>query len=216
MSTALVLIDGNNFYASCEAVLDPAVVGKPLVVLSNNDGCIVSRSAEARALGIPMGAPLFQLRAELERHGVIVRSSNYSLYADMSQRLMATLETWVEELEIYSIDEAFGLLHRPAGSGDLTAWGEALRHQVRRQLGLPVAVGIAPTKVLAKVANRLAKRDPRWRERGVFDFTAMTDPDPWLAATAIEDVWGIGRQLARWCRLRGSADARALRDMPPG
>ena len=114
MSTALVLIDGNNFYASCEAVLDPAVVGRPLVVLSNNDGCIVSRSAEARALGIPMGAPVFQLRAELERHGVIVRSSNYGLYADMSQRLMATLETWVEELEIYSIDEAFGLLHRPA------------------------------------------------------------------------------------------------------
>ena len=110
MGTALVLIDGNNFYASCEAVLDPAVMGKPLVVLSNNDGCIVSRSAEARALGIPMGAPVFQLRAELERHGVIVRSSNYCLYADMSQRLMATLEAWVEELEIYSIDEAFGLL----------------------------------------------------------------------------------------------------------
>ena len=216
MSTALALIDGNNFYASCEAVLDPAVVGRPLVVLSNNDGCIVSRSAEARALGIPMGAPLFQLRAELERHSVIVRSSNYGLYADMSQRLMATLETWVEELEIYSIDEAFGLLHRPAGSQDLTAWGEELRRQVQRQLGLPVAVGIAPTKVLAKVANRIAKRDPRWRERGVFDFAAMADPDPWLAATAIEDVWGIGRQLSRWCRLRGIADARALRDMPPG
>ena len=216
MSTALVLIDGNNFYASCEAVLDPAVVGRPLVVLSNNDGCIVSRSAEARALGIPMGSPVFKLRAELERHGVIVRSSNYSLYADMSQRLMATLETWVEELEIYSIDEAFGLLHRPAGTGDLSGWGEALRHQVRRQLGLPVAVGIAPTKVLAKVANRLAKRDPRWRERGVFDFAAVADPEPWLAATAIEDVWGIGRQLSRWCRLRGIADARALRDMPPG
>jgi DNA polymerase V len=216
MSTALVLIDANNFYASCEAVLDPAVVGRPLVVLSNNDGCIVSRSAEARALGIPMGAPVFQLRAELERHGVIVRSSNYGLYADMSQRLMATLETWVEELEIYSIDEAFGLLHRPAGSQDLTAWGAELRRQVQRQLGLPVAVGIAPTKVLAKVANRIAKRDPRWRERGVFDFAAMADPDPWLAATAIEDVWGIGRQLSRWCRLRGIADARALRDMPPG
>jgi DNA polymerase V len=134
----------------------------------------------------------------------------------MSQRLMATLETWVEELEIYSIDEAFGLLHRPAGSQDLTAWGEELRRQVQRQLGLPVAVGIAPTKVLAKVANRIAKRNPRWRERGVFDFAAMADPDPWLAATAIEDVWGIGRQLSRWCRLRGIADARALRDMPPG
>jgi DNA polymerase V len=214
MSTALVLIDANNFYASCEAVLDPAVVGRPLVVLSNNDGCIVSRSAEARALGIPMGSPVFKLRRQLERHGVIVRSSNYGLYADMSQRLMASLEAWVEELEIYSIDEAFGVLHRPAAGGDLTAWGEALRQRVWRQLGLPVAVGIAPTKVLAKLANRIAKRDPAWRDRGVFDLGSMADPDPWLAATAVEDVWGIGRQLSRWCRLRGIADARALRDMP--
>ncbi|MFM7269904.1 MAG: Y-family DNA polymerase [Cyanobium sp.] len=216
MSTALVLIDANNFYASCEAVLDPAVIGRPLVVLSNNDGCIVSRSAEARALGIPMGAPLFQVRRELERHGVIVRSSNYTLYADMSQRLMATLEAWVEELEIYSIDEAFGLLHRPAGHGDLSGWGAALRQRVRQQLGLPVAVGIAPTKVLAKIANRVAKKDPAWRERGVFDLGAAASSDPWLAATAVEDVWGIGRRLARWCRLRGIADARALRDMPEG
>ena len=98
--SAIVLIDANNFYASCEAVVDPAVIGRPLVVLSNNDGCIVSRSAEARALGIPMGAPYFQMRRELERHAVIVRSSNYGLYADMSQRLMATLESWMEELEI--------------------------------------------------------------------------------------------------------------------
>jgi DNA polymerase V len=214
MSTALALIDGNNFYASCEAVLDPAVVGRPLVVLSNNDGCIVSRSAEARALGIPMGAPVFQLRAELERHGVIVRSSNYGLYADMSQRLMATLETWVEELEIYSIAEAFGLLHRPGGTGDLTAWGEALRHQVRRQLGLPVAVGIAPTKVLAKLANKLAKKDPA--HRGVFDLGAVADPDPWLEQLPVEEVWGIGRKLSRWCRLRGAANARQLRDLASG
>jgi len=216
MSTALVLIDANNFYASCEAVLDPAVIGRPLVVLSNNDGCIVSRSAEARALGIPMGAPLFQVRRELERHGVLVRSSNYTLYADMSQRLMASLESWVEELEIYSIDEAFGLLHRPAGHGDLSGWGEALRQRVRQQLGLPVAVGIAPTKVLAKIANRVAKKDPAWCGRGVFDLGAAPLADPWLAATAVEDVWGIGRRLARWCRLRGIADARALRDMPEG
>ena len=97
---AIVLIDGNNFYASCEAVLDPAVLGRPLVVLSNNDGCIVSRSAEARALGIRMGQPYFQVRHELERQGVVVRSSNYALYADMSPRLMATLEPWVEALEI--------------------------------------------------------------------------------------------------------------------
>jgi DNA polymerase V len=113
MASAIVLIDGNNFYASCEAVLDPGVIGRPLVVLSNNDGCIVSRSAEARALGIPMGAPYFQVQRQLQQHQVIVRSSNYGLYADMSQRLMATLEPWVEELEVYSIDEAFGRLRRP-------------------------------------------------------------------------------------------------------
>ena len=217
---ATVLIDGNNFYAACEALLDPTVVGRPLVVLSNNDGCIVSRSAEARALGIPMGAPFFQVRAQLERHGVVVRSSNYSLYGDMSQRLMATLETWVEELEVYSIDEAFGLLRRPrasdGASADLTAWGLALRQAVRQRLGLPVAVGIAPPTVLAKIANRLAKRSPSLCQQGVFDLGAVADPDPWLEAVAIEDVWGIGRRLSRWCRLRGIRDARQLRDMPSG
>ena len=222
MPFATVLIDGNNFYASCEAALDPALLGRPLVVLSNNDGCIVARSAEARALGIPMGKPYFQVRRELERLGVVVRSSNYALYADMSQRLMLTLEPWVEELEIYSIDEAFGRLHRPAGAGsgagsgagDLSAWGQALRRQVRRHLGLPVAVGIATTKTLAKLANRLAKRNPVCG--GVFDLGAVADPDVWLEQVPVEDVWGIGRKLARWCRLRGIANARQLRDLPSG
>lgn len=216
---ATVLIDGNNFYAACEAVLDPALIGRALVVLSNNDGCIVSRSAEARALGIPMGQPWFQVKRELEQRGVLVRSSNYALYADMSQRLMSVLEEWLEELEIYSIDEAFGLLRRPA-AGDLTAWGHALRRDVRRRLGLPVAVGIAATKVQAKLANRLAKAAGKGLGRGagegVFDLGAVADPDPWLEAVAIEDVWGIGRRLARWCRLRGIASARALRDLPSG
>jgi DNA polymerase V len=213
MSTALVLIDGNNFYASCEAVVDPAVRGRPLVVLSNNDGCIVSRSAEARALGLPMGSPFFQVRHQLERHGVIVRSSNYGLYADMSQRLMAVIEPWVEELEVYSIDEAFGRLSRPR-SGCLRSWGTELREEVRRQLGLPVAVGIAPSKVLAKIANRIAKRDPG--HGGVFDLGAVADPDPWLEGIAVEDIWGIGRRLSRWCRLRGIGNARQLRDRPAG
>ena len=218
MARATVLIDGNNFYASCEAVLDASVIGRPLVVLSNNDGCIVSRSAEARALGIPMGSPYFKVRAELEHHGVIVRSSNYSLYADMSMRLMATLEQWVEELEIYSIDEAFGLLSRPRGAdgepGDLRSWGLELRRQVRQRLGLPVAVGIASTKVRAKIANRIAKRDGS--HGGVFDLETVADADATLESIAIEDVWGIGRRLSRWCRLRGIAHARALRDLPSG
>jgi DNA polymerase V len=160
------------------------------------------------------------VQPQLERHGVIVRSSNYSLYGDMSQRLMATLESWVEELEIYSIDEAFGLLRRPrtgdGASADLTAWGQALRQAVRQRLGLPVAVGIAPTKVLAKIANRLAKRSTALPQPGVLDLGAEADPDPWLEAVAIEDVWGIGRRLSRWCRLRGIRHARELRDMPAG
>ena len=224
---AIVLIDGNNFYASCEAALDPSLRGRPLVVLSNNDGCIVARSAEARALGIAMGTPYFKVRRELERQGVVVRSSNYALYADMSQRLMRSLEPWVEELEIYSIDEAFGRLHRPApgagrcpgagegsGGGDLRAWGLALRRQVRRQLGLPIAIGIAPSKVLAKLANKLAKKDPA--HRGVFDLGAVGDPGPWLEQLPVEEVWGIGRKLSRWCRLRGAANARQLRDLASG
>jgi DNA polymerase V len=210
---AIALIDGNNFYASCEAVMDPSLLGRPLVVLSNNDGCIVSRSAEARRLGIAMGTPYFQVQRQLERLGVEVRSSNYALYADMSQRLMATLEHWVEELEIYSIDEAFGLLSRRQGE-DLSGWGLQVRQAVRRQLGLPVAVGLASTKVRAKLANRLAKGQPAHQH--VFDLEAQADPTAWLEQVAIEDVWGIGRRLARWCRLRGVADARALRDMPSG
>jgi DNA polymerase V len=199
------------------------VIGRPLVVLYNNDGCIVSRSAEARALGIPMGQPYFQVQRQLQRQGVIVRSSNYALYADMSQRLMAVLEEWVEALEIYSIDEAFGLLQRPGptnGGSDLTAWGHGLRRDVRRRLGLPVAVGIAPTKVLAKLANKWAKTAPAGGggRPEVFDLGAcpLQQAEAVLAATAIEDVWGIGRKLSRWCRLRGCADARSLRDLPTG
>jgi DNA polymerase V len=216
---AVVLIDANNFYTSCEAVVDPAVLGRPLVVLSNNDGCIVSRSAEARALGIAMGEPYFQVRPELERLGVIVRSSNYALYADMSERLMSVLEEWLEVLEIYSIDEGFGLLHRPPG-GDLTALGHSLRRDVLRRLGLPVAVGIAPTKVLAKLANKWAKTAPAGggAPPAVFDLGACpaAQVEAVLEATAIEDVWGIGKKLSRWCRLRGVAHARALRDLPSG
>ena len=211
MARAVVLVDGNNFYASCEAAFDPSVIGRPLVVLSNNDGCIVSRSQEARALGIAMGQPYFQVRRDLERLGVVVRSSNYALYADMSQRLMSSLEPWVEELEVYSIDEAFGLLSRPASEPDLSDWGQRLRQTLRRQIGLPVAVGIAPSKVLAKLANRIAKRD--LCHGGVFDLGAQADPDPWLEGVAVEDIWGIGRRRSRWLRLRGIANARELRDM---
>ena len=213
MPRATALIDANNFYASCEQSLDPALQGKPVVVLSNNDGCIVARSAEARALGIAMGTPFFQARRELERLNVVVRSSNYALYADMSQRLMSLLECQAEELEIYSIDEAFACLTRPA-DGDLSAWARQLRARIKQNLGLPIAVGLGHSKSQAKLANQLAKRIPA--HAGVFDLGRCADPDLWLEAIAIEDVWGIGRKLAHWCRTRGITNARELRDMPTG
>ena len=213
MADALALIDANNFYASCEQALDPGLLGKPVVVLSNNDGCVVSRSSEARQLGIAMGKPYFQIAEQLARHGVVVRSSNYALYGDMSQRLMSSLEPFVSELEVYSIDEAFVRLPRP-GDGDLSDWASDLRSRIRHNLGLPIAIGLASSKVLAKLANHTAKADHR--HAGVFDLTRYSNHDPWLERTAVEEVWGVGRRLSRWCHLRGIGNARQLRDMASG
>ena len=213
MADALVLIDANNFYASCEQAFDPALLGRPVVVLSNNDGCVVSRSSEARQLGIAMGKPYFQIAEQLGRHGVVVRSSNYALYGDMSQRLMSSLEPFVAELEVYSVDEAFARLPRPR-QGDLNGWAGELRSRIRHNLGLPIAIGLAPSKVLAKLANRIAKGDRC--HAGVFDLGREANPDPWLEQTPVEEIWGVGRQLSRWCRLRGIANARQLRDMASG
>ncbi len=211
MVQATALIDGNNFYAACEQSIDPSLVGKPLVVLSNNDGCIVARSSEARALGISMGKPYFKIRHELDRLGVVVRSSNYALYGDMSQRLMETLKSNCEQLEIYSIDEAFVHLSSPFSS-DLCTWARQLRAKVHRDLGLPVSIGLGTSKGQAKLANHLAKAIPA--HAGVFNLLATSNADPWLQSIAIENVWGVGRELAKWCRLRGIKTALQLRDMP--
>ena len=213
MADALALIDANNFYASCEQAFDPALIGRPVVVLSNNDGCVVSRSSEARSLGIGMGKPYFQIAEQLARHGVVVRSSNYALYGDMSQRLMSSLEPFVAELEVYSIDEAFARLPRPR-HGELRRWATELRSRIRHNLGIPIAIGLAPSKVLAKLANRIAKGDHR--HAGVFDLGLEPSHDPWLEQTPVEELWGVGRQLSRWCRLRGISNARQLRDMDSG
>ena len=213
MADALALIDANNFYASCEQAFDPALIGRPVVVLSNNDGCVVSRSSEARSLGIGMGKPYFQIAEQLARHGVVVRSSNYALYGDMSQRLMSSLEPFVAELEVYSIDEAFARLPRPR-HGELRRWATELRSRIRHNLGIPIAIGLAPSKVLAKLANRIAKGDHR--HAGVFDLGLEPSHDPWLEQTPVEELWGVGRQLSRWCRLRGISNARQLRDMASG
>lgn len=211
MRKAIALIDANNFYATCEQSLDPSLMGRAVVVLSNNDGCIVARSAQARALGIAMGTPYFKVKAQLEQCGVIVRSSNYALYGDMSQRLMSLIKAEVEELEIYSIDEAFASLSRPT-NGTLKEWAQQLRMRIRRNLGLTVAIGLGNSKGQAKLANQLAKTLPS--QACIFDLGLSTEADQWLESIAIEKVWGIGRKLAIWCRQRGVTNALLLRDMP--
>ena len=162
------LVDYNNFYASCERVFQPSLSGRPIVVLSNNDGCIVARSQEAKALGIAMGVPLFQAKRLVERHDVTVLSSNYALYADLSERVMSILAAEAPRIEVYSIDESFLDLNRLAFP-DLTRWCSDLRTRVRRWTGIPVSIRIGPTKTLAKIANRIAKSAPR--TGGVLDLS---------------------------------------------
>jgi DNA polymerase V len=203
------LVDCNNFYASCEQVFDPRLRGQPLVILSNNDGCIVARSAEAKALGIPMGSPLFKVQPTIRRHGVIVRSSNYALYGDLSQRVMSVLERFAPAIEIYSIDEAFLEVPNLPPEQRLR-WAQQLRQTVRQWLGLPIAIGIAQTKTLAKVANYFAKRTPGFE--GVFDLSAEASTEPWLAQLPVAEVWGIGRRLSVWCQEHGIDTALRLRD----
>lgn len=191
----IALIDCNNFYASCERVFNPSLVGKPVVVLSNNDGCVIARSNEAKAIGIPMGAPAFKHRELFERHGVAVFSSNFALYGDMSNRVMEILGTYCPSMEIYSIDEAF-LDFSGFELHDLNAIGIAMKKQVEKWTGIPISVGFAPTKALAKAANRIAKKFPE-RTGGVYSITTDEQRVKALKWLKIEDVWGIGRRYAR-------------------
>jgi DNA polymerase V len=208
MPPVFALVDCNNFYVSCERVFNPKLNGQPIVVLSNNDGCIVALSNEAKALGIGMGVPEFQIRPLLRAHHVQVFSSNYTLYGDLSQRVMETLEQFSPDLEIYSIDEAFlnlvGFEHR-----DLMEHGRLIRRIVKQWTGIPVSVGIAETKTLAKIANRIAKRTPD--TGGVFDLLACPDRDALLGRVAVEDVWGIGPNHARFLNQHGITTALQLR-----
>ena len=193
-SSMIALVDVNSFYASCEQVFRPDLWGKPVVVLSNNDGCVIAANREAKNLDIPMWKPAFQSLPLLERHHVTVFSSNYPLYGDMSRRVMETLATLAPSLEVYSIDEAF--IEVPANESDLPAYGQRVRRRVHQWTGLPVGVGIAPTKALAKVASKLAKQH-RERNRNVYaigDEAARVDS---LREFPVEDVWGIGSRIAR-------------------
>jgi DNA polymerase V len=205
------LADCNNFYASCERVFQPRLEGRPVVVLSNNDGCVIARSNEAKALGFAMGDPYHLHRETLTSHGVVVFSSNYALYGDMSRRVMDTLSTFTPEIELYSIDEAFLNLAGFERRG-LTEYARLIRATVKRDTGIPVSIGIGPTKTLAKVANYLAKDRPE--SGGVFDLTEV-DVDDALAGIEVGEVWGVGRRWAKWLEDQGIATALHLKRADP-
>ncbi|MBP9794006.1 MAG: Y-family DNA polymerase [Flavobacterium sp.] len=189
------LVDCNNFYVSCERFFQPQYTHRPVVVLSNNDGCVISRSEEAKALKIPMGAPEFQFRDLFKKHNVKVFSSNYALYGDLSQRVMEVLKDFTPDVEVYSIDEAF-LKFDDFYPKDYTASGVAIKKKVQKWVGIPVCVGFANTKVLSKIANRIAKKFKE-RTNGVYVIDSEEKRIKALKWTKIEDVWGIGRSLSK-------------------
>jgi DNA polymerase V len=206
------LVDCNNFYASCERVFQPRLEGRPIVVLSNNDGCVIARSEAAKALGIPMGAPFFKIERLARRSGVAVFSSNYALYGDMSRRVMQVLGRFAPRQEIYSIDECFlDLAELP---WDLTPYAIDMARTVRKWTGIPVSVGIGPTKTLAKIANRLAKKGGS-PDGPVLDWSRLDDPAAALARVAVEDVWGIAGRWGQRLRRLGIEHAGSLRDADP-
>ena len=193
--TKFALVDCNNFYASCERVFEPKLEGKPIVVLSNNDGCIIARSNEAKALGIKMGVPYFKLKNLITQNGVVVKSSNYPLYGDMSSRVMKVIGEYSPVQEVYSIDESFiDLMRLPLNLMDHM---HSLRRRVKSWTGIPVCVGVGSTKVLAKLANRIAKKYPRFD--GVFDIDDLSYERycKLLKSVEVGDLWGIGRQSAK-------------------
>ena len=207
----IALIDCNNFYASCERVFNPSLEGKAIVVLSNNDGCVIARSQEAKDLDIWMGAPAFKIQELVEQHQVKVFSSNYTLYGDMSARVMQTLRQFSPNVEVYSIDEAF--LDAGGLPQDLESWGQQLRATVRKNVGIPVGVGIAPTKVLAKVANWIAKKHRDYKKRGVFVLQEDMREEV-LQYFPIEEVWGIGRRHAERLKAQGTTTALKFTQLP--
>jgi len=189
------LVDCNNFYASCERVFQPQYVGKPIVILSNNDGCIISRSDEVKTLGIPMGSPEFKIREELKQKNVRVFSSNYALYGDLSSRIMKILEGFTPNIEVYSIDEAF-MNFDGVKIDDFHEYGLQIKQRIRKWLSIPVSIGFAETKALSKVANKIARKFPE-KTKGVYIIDTEEKRIKALKWTKIEDVWGIGHRLTK-------------------
>ncbi len=214
MTRSIALVDVNNFYVSCERVFNPKLENKPVVVLSNNDGCAVARSNEVKALGIGMAMPWFQCKDLAEQHQITAFSSNYALYADMSNRVMSILRQFSPDQEIYSIDESFlDLSTQP--SKDLVVLGQAIKHTIKQWTGLPVCVGFASTKTLAKLANHCAKKRPHYK--GVCNFNTLAPPqlDTILNSIAVGEVWGVGRKLAPKLNARGINTVLDLKQANP-
>jgi len=208
------LVDCNNFYASCEKLFDPKLASRPVVVLSNNDGCVVARSAEVKALGIPMGVPWFKIQKEAKQYGIVAFSSNYALYADMSNRVVEVLGQFTPNLEVYSIDESF--LDLTDFNRDLVEYGQAIRQRIQWWLGLAVCVGIAPTKTLAKLANHCSKKDLAG-SAGVCDFSTMSEPQlsRLFGGIDVGEVWGVGRKIHARLAVLGINTVQQLRDADP-
>lgn len=203
----IALVDCNNFYVSCERVFNPRLQGRPVIVLSNNDGIVVARSQESKRLGIPMGAPRHHWEDVIQCHDVAVFSSNYELYGDISRRVMNVLRRFSAEVEVYSIDEAF-MAMPVASRADTERLAAEIRETVRRWVGIPVSIGIAPTKTLAKVATEFAKKSPEYQ--GVLDIS--DEPEGFLEGLAVADVWGVGRRYSEKLARHGINTARELRD----
>jgi DNA polymerase V len=229
------LIDCNNFYASCERVFNPKLVDRPVVILSNNDGCIIARSNEAKDIGIKMGAPAFKMEDLLKRYNVNVFSSNYTLYGDLSERVMKTLMDIVPDIEIYSIDEAFldlrftindlRLLNEAERHKKLLELGMLIKQRVKQWTGIPVSVGIAETKTLAKVANHIAKSEERKAKRnninpqsklGVCILDSKEEIEAALISLPVEEIWGVGRQYTKLLKKYGIETALQLRNANDG
>ena len=197
LKQAIALIDCNSFYASCERIFNPKLLGKPIVVLSNNDGCIITRSKEAKELGIKMGEPYFKAKKIIDKNNVRVFSSNYSLYGDISQRVMEILLGFSPEVEIYSIDEAF-LNFTEFTNYELNSYCKYIKKIVKQWVGIPVSIGVSTTKTLSKLANHIAKQKEDCE--GVCILRDKKNINDALDKTAIIDIWGIGRQLSKFLK----------------
>lgn len=206
----IALVDCNNFFVSCERIFNPKLRNRPVVVLSNNDGCVVSRSNEAKALGIPMGAPAFSYRTLFKQHNVAVLSSNFELYGDISARVMNVLQDTAPEVYVYSIDEAF-LDFSEIPSEYVNTYAQHIQHKVKQWTGIPISIGIGTTKTLAKVANKIAKKYPAYQ--GVCNSTSI-DMDQYLSVLDVSDVWGIGRKYTQLLNRYGIKTIKQFMQLP--